>query len=512
MSGVLSCPIIGPWLETLESRCLFSGFEAHIAFQPANVPVPDGYVADSGGVFGDRGNGLTYGWNGKLPAAVRYHYGPKLHGSDSRYDSFALLNRTGRGSEWDIVVPNGNYIVHIVAGDPFVASAVYGVDAEGVQVLAGKATPKQRWVEGTATVTVSNGKLTITAGLKASGTRIDFIDITQILPVIDPVSPPPPTSPPPASPPPASPPPAPLSWQAVASNPVAMAEGQGVTVDGKLYVFGGYSVTDPSWQANNQLEVYDPSSNTWQSLAPVPSQLSEAAVATDGTFIYVAGGYVTNANGQQTFATANVWRYDTVNNVWTSFVSLPAPRAVGAMVDLNGELHYFGGSDINRNDVTNHWVLNLADANPQWTASTPMPVGINRFGAVVLDGKIYAVGGQVGYDNNAVPQAGVFVWDPQNPSAWTTAASMPEAHSHLGAAVTTVGNEIIVAGGDSSVGVFLDNVVAYDPTSDTWSELTPLPEPRLAVVAASFGNQIIVSDGYDGSMTSTTWESSVLTS
>jgi N-acetylneuraminic acid mutarotase len=528
-------------VETLEGRLHFSAFEAHIQFQPASVQPVTGYDADNGAVFGDHADGLQYGWSGPKGAAVTFR--KPTHGRDTvdpLHASFATLNQKGRGSLWQIAVPDGDYSVHIVAGDPASAGVFYRVDAEGILVANGKATRSQKWVEGTEVVTVTDGLLSITAGPKSTGDKIDFIDLTQILPVVDPpvvvtpppattppvISPPvtsppatsppvtsppatsPPTSPPASDPPPApTTPPAPVTWSTVAPNPVAMAEGQAITVAGKLYVFGGYATTNPSWQATAQLEAFDPSTNTWQQLASAPARLSEAAVATDGTNIYVAGGYVTDSSGQQSFATTSTWSYDTITNTWSSFVPLPEARGVGAMVLLNNQLHYIGGSDINRNDCTDHWVLDLTSASPQWVASTPLPVGRNRFGAAVLEGKVYVVGGQTGFDNNAIPRADVFVWDPQNPAAWTTAASLPLARSHLGAAVFTMGDHLVVAGGDSSPGNILDNVTAYDPTSNAWTDLTPLPQARLAVAAGAIGDQLIVTDGYNNGFNATTWES-----
>ena len=53
-------------LERLELRRLLastSPFHADINFQPAASAVPAGYDVDSGAIFGDRGNGLSYGWN-----------------------------------------------------------------------------------------------------------------------------------------------------------------------------------------------------------------------------------------------------------------------------------------------------------------------------------------------------------------------------------------------------------------------------------------------------------------
>src|SRR3954467_15985967 len=64
-----------PVLETLEARqLLHGGFAAQVNFGPAPTamsPVPDGYVQDSGAVYADRGNGLTYGWNADDSANTR---------------------------------------------------------------------------------------------------------------------------------------------------------------------------------------------------------------------------------------------------------------------------------------------------------------------------------------------------------------------------------------------------------------------------------------------------------
>src|SRR5579864_9527234 len=86
-------------MESLETRRLLSGFAASIDFAPAGSQPPAGWVADNGAVFGDRGNGLVYGWNGPRPAqVVAPRIRSKLAGPDERYDTFAVMHPRGRGS------------------------------------------------------------------------------------------------------------------------------------------------------------------------------------------------------------------------------------------------------------------------------------------------------------------------------------------------------------------------------------------------------------------------------
>ena len=47
-------------MEALEGRWLLAAMDFHVNvnFQPPRTTVPSGYVADTGAVFGDRGNGF----------------------------------------------------------------------------------------------------------------------------------------------------------------------------------------------------------------------------------------------------------------------------------------------------------------------------------------------------------------------------------------------------------------------------------------------------------------------
>jgi hypothetical protein len=66
-----------------------------INFQPASAPVPNGYLVDSGAVFGARGNGQSYGWNVANAANAIDLNSPATPGADQRYDTFEYMQRAG---------------------------------------------------------------------------------------------------------------------------------------------------------------------------------------------------------------------------------------------------------------------------------------------------------------------------------------------------------------------------------------------------------------------------------
>ena len=144
-------------------------------FQPAAAPVPPGYLADTGAVFGAR-SGLTFGWNADTSGATRDRNA--ANSADQRYDTLIHLQvAPNRTASWQIAVPNDAYRVRVVVGDPSNVNSNYGVAAEGVLVVAGTPTSAQRWFDGAANVTVSDGLLTLTSQAGATNNKIDFVEI-----------------------------------------------------------------------------------------------------------------------------------------------------------------------------------------------------------------------------------------------------------------------------------------------------------------------------------------------
>lgn len=150
-------------------------FHATVNFQPSGTLVPNGYAPDNGAVFGPRDGGLSYGWNRDNSGWTRDR--DDASSPDQRYDTLTHMQKAGGGSVWELKVPNGTYTVHIVAGDPDFSDSVYKISAEGVLVVSGAPSSNRHWVEGTAIVTVTDGRLTVTNAPGSSNNKICYIDV-----------------------------------------------------------------------------------------------------------------------------------------------------------------------------------------------------------------------------------------------------------------------------------------------------------------------------------------------
>src|SRR5262245_26746195 len=125
--GMASLIAVGVLLALASADPLLAG-TVGINFQPANAEVPTGYLVDSGAVFGDRGNGFSYGWSADNTDGMVDRDSDLS--PDQRFDTFATMPRDLR---WEIAVPNGTYTVLIVAGDAKITGGTnLQIRAEGV--------------------------------------------------------------------------------------------------------------------------------------------------------------------------------------------------------------------------------------------------------------------------------------------------------------------------------------------------------------------------------------------
>ena len=127
-----------------------------------------------------------------------------------------------------------------------------------------------------------------------------------------------------------------------------------------------------------------------------------------------------------------------------------------------------------------------------WTEIAPMPQAQVEAGAVLLDGKIYVMGG---WADETAPWAETRIYDIAG-NSWSAGVPMPEAIHHQG--VATVGGKIYVVGGFGRKFPErepLASVHIFDPATKTWTKGAPMPSPRGAGIAAAIGTTIYYAGG-----------------
>jgi glucose/arabinose dehydrogenase len=146
-----------------------------INFQPVSAPVPAGYIADAGLAFGAREGGYSFGWDSDVSITARDR---NLH-QDQRYDTLLHLQKEGN-RRWEIALANGRYSFRIVAGDPQHTNQLNSLVLEGV--MLNDPDGQDTFDEYSGTVTVTDGRLTLSPAAGAMNAKLCFIDLTWLSP------------------------------------------------------------------------------------------------------------------------------------------------------------------------------------------------------------------------------------------------------------------------------------------------------------------------------------------
>lgn len=299
-----------------------------------------------------------------------------------------------------------------------------------------------------------------------------------------------------------------FTWQAVAQPAVGHVEAESAIINGKVYVFSGYQ---GSYIPGPRVDVFDMATRTWTRKNDMPVPLTHAATAVVGTDVWFAGGYIQkpgNPNSQQTYY-KGVFRYDSLTDTWHTGKELPDFRGSSGMIAYGRKLYLFSGDDKNRiNPRPETWVLDLDNQAAGWKTLAPIPKARTHFGIVEINGFVYIIGGQKGIDETSVHYADSYKYDIAN-NTWTRIADFPTVISHISPSTFEYNGRIIVAGGESGFNDSLSNVREYNPETNTWRSLSPIPLKRAAGIAHAWGTEFFFTGGKDGNFARETWVADV---
>ncbi len=93
-------------------------------------------------------------------------------------------------------------------------------------------------------------------------------------------------------------------------------------------------------EAVPQIDEYDPASDSWKALAPMPKGLDHLGVAVIGNTITTVGGFIGSVHRG---AVNDVYQYDVTSNTWKTLAPMKAPRASVGVALLDGKIHAVGG-------------------------------------------------------------------------------------------------------------------------------------------------------------------------
>ena len=186
---------------------------------------------------------------------------------------------------------------------------------------------------------------------------------------------------------------------------------------------------------------------SWQEKTGANIGSNNASVAYNNKIYTVGGKRTVNIGGYNSIQFSNTLQvYDPTTNSWSAKANMAQGREGLAAVVLNDKIYALGGANGSLPDsLDESYLRSMEEYNPatnSWTSRAAMNTIRSEFGAAAVNGKIYAIGGKS--SGNAI--SSVEEYNPDT-NTWTAKNNMPSARRGFGTAV--VNNKIYVIGGES---------------------------------------------------------------
>ncbi|MFN6946863.1 MAG: Kelch repeat-containing protein [Cytophagaceae bacterium] len=275
-----------------------------------------------------------------------------------------------------------------------------------------------------------------------------------------------------------------------ASLPQARTEAGGTAYENKFFVAGGIGAYA---QTFNTFYSYDAEKDEWERLADLPEPINHAGVAAYKGKVYIVGGFEPIGIRLRGFMFAD-WRplntlyiYDINSNSWEKGPDMPAPRGAGGLTLAEGALWYVGG--INEEKKISNSLFRFDIATNQWEEKTGMPTARDHLRLEAVDGSLYAISGRE--DDLRFNLATLEAYD-INTGKWARKADIPTPRGGFGSAV--LDGYIYTFGGEHVWNCY-NLFERYNPSTDQWEVLDPLPETRHGILGGVINNRLHLISG-----------------
>lgn len=174
--------------------------------------------------------------------------------------------------------------------------------------------------------------------------------------------------------------------------PAPRRNSRAVLLENSIYVFGGSTINKSSnykLASTATSAMYDTLSNKWRQLADMPSAKSSAAIVKDGV-IYVAGGF----NDQEALSVFE--RFEPKSNQWQTLAPLPRKISAHSAALLGDKMVLFG--DYEKLNTT----LVYDFENSTWSESELGYQGSRHNASVTIGNTIYVSGGNINSKGESV--------------------------------------------------------------------------------------------------------------
>ena len=284
-------------------------------------------------------------------------------------------------------------------------------------------------------------------------------------------------------------------WEVISQLPTKRSAFSTAVVDGKIYLIGGFLFEnrDGGPLGLSTVEVYDTKNNSWQRLADMPTPRLQSGAAVVNGKIYVVGGFSwIGIPGVDTKMLKVVEVYDPQTDTWRRKQDMSTPRRQFGTGVVDGKIYAIGGW----NPFEEPQRLDLVEAydpvSDTWAKRADMPTRRDDVKVAVVRDIIYVIGGagwpRVGWG----PVLAILEAYQPKTNHWHKKSDMPNLIA--GFSTVVVDDKIYLIGGHEGVAFaeYSKRVEVYDPEAERWDESPPMPTGNSPFGAEAVNGKIYI--------------------
>ena len=286
-------------------------------------------------------------------------------------------------------------------------------------------------------------------------------------------------------------------WQILACNgkPIGRHETAFVEIDGLFYLIGGR-------EAKGNIECFDPKTNTWTVMEAKSSLIHHFQPVVFDDKIWMMGAMTGGYPKEPPMSRIQI--YDPKQDVWIEGVEMPEARRRGSAgtVVYNEKIYMACGITLGHTSGTNAWFDEYNPKTDTWKQLPDAPNIRDHFHAVVLDDKLYCIGGRntsyhepdnfAAFFDAVIKEIDVYDFKAGTWSTLDGPAALPEGSAAGGVAIL---HDIIIYFGGETGETALNKCWAFNPQTETWTDMAPLNQGRHGSQAIVFEDKIFIAAG-----------------
>ncbi|KAA1175059.1 hypothetical protein FWJ25_06730 [Marinobacter salinexigens] len=276
-------------------------------------------------------------------------------------------------------------------------------------------------------------------------------------------------------------------WATLAPAPINLLDANAAAIGANIYVIAGKNESGHM----SSLWIYNTNNNTWSPGADMPTTgVENPATAVYNGLLYVFGGSTAPFSG----AVGHASVYNPATNSWQSLANMPTPRGGATAQVLNGNIYVLGGMDSQGSSLAT--VESFNPASGSWQTRPPMLNRRDNAGSAVVDGELMVFGGRIRNPDGTSPDPAMTSVEKYTGITWQNLPPMPTGRRAM--SVGNANGRIQITGGEfnpnNASGVF-EQTEEYDPSNGIWRSLTDAPTPRHGAATATVDNVVHIIGG-----------------